>query len=52
MPKYGPNREGDIPHSVASIKKAEKLLNYKPTINVEDGLKETVNWFYGNLKNK
>ena len=49
---YGDEREGDIPHSVASIKKAEKLLNYKPTINVEDGLKETVNWFYGNLKNK
>ena len=49
---FGDLREGDIPHSVASIKKAENLLNYNPITNVEDGLKETVDWFYNNLTNK
>src|SRR5690606_34196135 len=35
--KYGPNRAGDIPHSLASIEKAERLLNYKPTHNIKQG---------------
>ncbi|MEC8175830.1 MAG: NAD-dependent epimerase/dehydratase family protein [Bacteroidota bacterium] len=39
---------GDIPHSLASIEKAKKLLNYNPTINLESGIKRTVNWFYNN----
>jgi UDP-N-acetylglucosamine 4-epimerase len=47
--KYGPMREGDIPHSLASIHKAEKFLGYSPTHNVEQGLKEAVEWFWNNL---
>lgn len=43
--KYGPNRVGDIPHSLASIEKAEKLLSYKPSHNFEKGLKEAVDWY-------
>ena len=30
---HGPNRAGDIPHSLASIEKAKKLLNWNPGIN-------------------
>src|SRR5690606_29808536 len=28
---HGPNRKGDIPHSLASIDKAKSLLRYEPT---------------------
>jgi UDP-N-acetylglucosamine 4-epimerase len=48
-PTYGPARVGDIPHSLASIEKAKKLLDYSPTFNVEDGLKEAVKWYWENL---
>jgi UDP-N-acetylglucosamine 4-epimerase len=49
VPIYGPARAGDIPHSLASIEKARKLLYYSPTFNVEDGLKEAVKWYWKNL---
>ena len=47
---HGPNRVGDIPHSLASIDKAKKLLNYNPKYSFQDGLKEAVKWYYNNLK--
>lgn len=48
--KFGPDRNGDIPHSQASIDKAKKILNYNPSHNFEKGLKESLNWYYNNLK--
>lgn len=42
---HGPNRIGDIPHSFAEIKKARKLLGYKPVIAVDQGIKKTYDWF-------
>ncbi len=47
---YGPNRVGDIPHSLASIEKAKELLNYNPEYSFKDGLKEAVKWYWENLK--
>ena len=47
---HGPNRAGDIPHSLASIAKAEKLLGYEPQFSIQEGLKEAVYWYYNNLK--
>ena len=47
---YGPARTGDIPHSLASIEKAKKLLNYNPKYSFELGLKEAVKWYWENLK--
>lgn len=44
-PIYGPNRPGDIPHSLANIDKAKRLLGYSPLYNVRDGLKEAVKWY-------
>jgi UDP-N-acetylglucosamine/UDP-N-acetylgalactosamine 4-epimerase len=49
VPVYGPEREGDIPHSLASIEKARKLLGYSPELNVSEGLGEAVKWFWNNL---
>src|SRR5690606_38734955 len=48
--KHGPNRAGDIPHSLASIEKAQTLLDYKPTHVIREGLKEAVEWYWNNLK--
>lgn len=47
--KHGPNRAGDIPHSLASVEKAKNLLGYQPTHNIKDGLQEAVKWYWGNL---
>lgn len=46
-PVYGPERKGDVKHSLASIEKAKSLLNYAPTVTFEAGLKNTVEWFLG-----
>ena len=43
--KYGPERSGDIKHSLADITLAEKHLGYKPTVDFEEGLKRTVAWY-------
>lgn len=48
--KYGPNRLGDIPHSLASVEKAERLLGYRPEFSMYDGLEEAVAWYWENLK--
>lgn len=47
---YGDYRKGDVPHSLASIDKAKKLLNYNPKYSMKDGLKEAVKWYWENLK--
>lgn len=46
---YGPSRQGDIPHSLASIDKAKKLLGYQPMYSLESGLKEAIEWYIKNL---
>jgi len=48
--KYGPNRAGDIPHSLASIEKAKNKLGYNPKYSIEQGIKEAVSWYFHNLK--
>ncbi len=43
--KYGPERGGDIKHSLADIAQAQKHLGYKVLVNFEDGLRQTVEWY-------
>jgi UDP-glucose 4-epimerase len=43
--KYGPEREGDVKHSLADISLAEKHLGYKPKVDFEEGLTRTVAWY-------
>ncbi len=48
--KYGPKRVGDIPHSLASIVRANKFLKYSPVSSINKGLKLAVEWYYKNYK--
>ncbi|MFV8346764.1 SDR family oxidoreductase [Flavobacterium sp. ZB4P13] len=48
--EYGPNRAGDIPHSLASIEKAKSLLGYNPKYSMQEGLREAVEWYWDNLR--
>lgn len=45
---YGPNRVGDIPHSLADISKAKEFLNYKADVDVYEGLKRAFSWYNTN----
>lgn len=47
-PNFGPNRIGDIPHSLANIDKARTLLGYDPVISVRDGLEKALGWYKEN----
>jgi len=46
---HGPDREGDIPHSLASVEKARLYLGYSPIFNFSEGLKIAVDWYRNNL---
>ncbi|WP_298316312.1 SDR family oxidoreductase [uncultured Aquimarina sp.] len=48
--KKGPERKGDVPHSLASVDKAKTLLGYDPKFDMKSGLKEAVKWYWDNLK--
>ncbi len=42
---HTPQRAGDVRHTQADIKKAERLLGYVPSVNFEEGLRRTVEFF-------
>lgn len=48
MPEYGPDRAGDVRHSLADISKARTLLGYDPQVHIREGLKQTLKWFEHN----
>ncbi len=48
--KYGPERAGDVKHSLADLSLAEQHLGYKPKVNFEEGLRLTVEWYRGQHK--
>jgi nucleoside-diphosphate-sugar epimerase len=43
--KYGPERAGDVKHSLADISRAEQYLGYKPKVDFEEGLRRTIEWY-------
>lgn len=45
VPIYGPERKGDVKHSLADISKAWQLLAYKPVTTIKEGLKTTFEWY-------
>jgi nucleoside-diphosphate-sugar epimerase len=44
-PVFGPSREGDVRDSQADITKARELLAFEPAVSLEDGLRDTVDWY-------
>lgn len=44
-PVYGPPRAGDVRDSLADISRARDLLGYRPTVDLEEGLRQTVAWY-------
>lgn len=50
QPIYRENRAGDIPHSQASIIKAQRILGYNPKFSALEGFKNACEWYYMNLK--
>jgi nucleoside-diphosphate-sugar epimerase len=49
-PLHAAERGGDIKHSLADISQAEQCLGYKPTVDFEDGLRRTVDWYRSQSK--
>lgn len=47
--KFGSERAGEVKHSLASVEKAKKFLNYSPTHDLRKGLEEAVEWYVKNL---
>ena len=47
---HGPNRAGDIPHSMASIEKAKTVLGYEPEFDTVSGFEKACVWYFENLK--
>lgn len=45
QPEYGPTRAGDVKHSEADISRAVDLLGYEPLVGVEDGIRQTIEWY-------
>lgn len=48
--KYGPERAGDVKHSLADLSRTEQHLGYKPKVNFEEGLRRTVDWYRGEMR--
>ena len=49
-PVHGPERQGDIPHSLADISRAREYLGYCPEVTVHEGLRLAAEWYYRNLQ--
>lgn len=49
-PHHGPERPGDIRHSLADISKASTLLGYTPSITVPAGLEQAMDWYCANTR--
>jgi UDP-glucose 4-epimerase len=47
---FGPERAGDVKHSLADITRAQEALGYKPLVHFEEGLRRTVEWYRGQMK--
>jgi UDP-N-acetylglucosamine 4-epimerase len=42
---HGPNRAGDVKHSLADISKGMRLVGYQPIYSFKEGIKLTLKWY-------
>ncbi len=49
QPRYRDFRPGDVRHSLADISKAQRLLGYQPSHDVDAGLTEAIEWYWHRL---
>ena len=47
---HGPDRAGDVKHSLADITAAREALGYAPKVSFEEGLRKTVEWYKQSLR--
>lgn len=45
--KYAPERAGDVKHSLADLSRTKECLGYEPTVDFEEGLRRTIEWYRG-----
>lgn len=45
--KHTPPRAGDVPHTLADVGKAKRLLGYTPLVDFDEGFQRTVEYFKG-----
>lgn len=43
-PRFAPPRRGDVRHSKADVSKAKRLLGYRASVSLREGLKRTIAW--------
>jgi UDP-glucose 4-epimerase len=48
---HGKDRVGDVKHSQADISRAKELLGFRGEISVEEGLRQTVEWYRSSKQN-
>lgn len=48
QPVHGPERKGDVKHSLADISKAARLLGYSASVDISEGLRKTFQWYAEN----
>jgi UDP-glucose 4-epimerase len=47
---HGPARQGDIKESIGSGERAKKILDFTPSVTLDDGLERTVDWYRNYLR--
>ncbi len=48
--RHTPSRAGDVPHTLADVSKAKRLLGYAPLVDFDEGFRRTVEHFRSSLK--
>ena len=47
---HTPSRAGDVPHTLADVSKAKRLMGYSPLVDFDEGFRRTVEYFTSSSK--